>query len=147
MATDLYFPLPAVVRLLAHARASARHTMTITEVEEKLTCPGGLEWVTDSGVYLMSTGLPGLPGDNGEENLVVYADGFGPATSRAEIRHTDLGPDDFVEHLHFEDLGDMVERGTAGQAAWLWLRVVGENVEFRLARAGMQGAPPAPVPA
>ncbi|GAA3302435.1 hypothetical protein Dvina_51610 [Dactylosporangium vinaceum] len=105
--TTLYFDLPAALRLAEHAAAAAEHSLSFTESEDGAACPGALLWVADLGVYLMSGGIPGLrvdPADDTSRHEVVYADGWGEDDLNSDDRHhSDLGGDDFVEHLHLHE--------------------------------------------
>jgi hypothetical protein len=104
MAT-LTFAAPAVLELLRHAIAAPKHSSPYSQED-----PGpGLFLVKDEGVYLMSNGKPGLPGENAA-NKVVYAKGYEPLTEarrdgtdtwgeRYEKIRDAVGGDDFGEFL------------------------------------------------
>jgi len=147
MATDLFFDLPATLRLAEHAHAAAGHAPSISEHLDGQRCPGGLAWVADWGTYLMSTGLPGLhvnPDDPTSGNVVVYAEGWGPDSDRQALAATDVGGDDFVEHLHLadEDLGllDLLRTGDQHGYRWFMITVDGDHLGFSARRDG----PPRP---
>ncbi|MBF6370284.1 hypothetical protein IU469_31940 [Nocardia puris] len=93
---SLWFPRADVLGLAEHAMAATEHSLPPYDNS------GGpsLIWVKDSGIYLLSNGLPLQaptdtdPPDN--KMHVVYAHGHGHGT------HWDYGPpfaDDFVEYL------------------------------------------------
>jgi diguanylate cyclase (GGDEF)-like protein len=137
MATDLFFDLPAVLRLAEHAHAATGHAPSISEHLDGQRCPGGLEWVADWGTYLMSTGLPGLrvnPDDPTSGNVVVYADGWGPDSDRHSLAATDVGGDDFVEHLHLADndfgLLHLLRTGAQHGYPWFVITVDGDHFGF-----------------
>jgi hypothetical protein len=113
VATDLYFNLAQALRLAEHAVAAPQQSPSFSEHTDGRRCPGGLAWITDWGIYLMSTGLPGLrvdPDDPDSANVVVYAEGWGPDSDRSELAHTDIGGDDFVEHLHLATADEPAQR-------------------------------------
>ncbi len=58
--------------------------------------PAHLVLVKDAGVYLMSPGLPALPGVE-TANKVVYARGYGPDADYDELRR--VSGDDFSQHI------------------------------------------------
>jgi hypothetical protein len=144
VATDLYFNLAATLRLAEHAVAAGEHSRSFREQVDGQPCPGGLAWVADQGTYLMSTGLPGLradPQDPHSTHVVVYAEGWGPDSDRGALAHTDVGGDDFVEHLHMTTveqpgatpLIDQLRAGAVDGHRYLVVRVDGETFELRLA--------------
>ena len=103
MTTTLYFDLPAALRLAEHAAAAIEHSTSFTETEAGVACPGALLWVADAGIYLMSGGIPGLrvdPTNDASGHEVVYADGWTDEDDYHDRPDTELGGDDFVEHLH-----------------------------------------------
>ncbi len=59
-------------------------------------------FVKDDGVYLMSSGQPGLMRPDTDGHHVVYAEGWTPPSLR-NPRLTHLGGDDFAEHLHLSE--------------------------------------------
>jgi hypothetical protein len=137
MPTNLWFPLPGALRLAEHAAAAPAHFPALSEHLDGLTCLGALVWVADDGTYLMSSGDPGLRTDPADphSNAVVYADGFGPG---ADLRGTDIGADDFAEHLHLRDsepasLTTLRAAATRGHQ-WLVLTVTETEVTVRFAR-------------
>jgi hypothetical protein len=124
MALHLYFPLPETLRLAEHAVAATEHSPSFTEVEDGITCTGALIWVHDQGIYLMSGGLPRLLDPaNPESSLIVYAEGWNPDRDGFRRDYTDLGGDDFAEHLHLTEgtppLINLLR--TAHTAGYLWL--------------------------
>jgi diguanylate cyclase (GGDEF)-like protein len=142
VATDLYFDLARALRLAEHAVAAPIHEPSYTEHEEGVTCPGALVWVADDGTYLMSGGRPPLLADpdNPTSNVVVHAHGFGPGGDRHLLGGTDVGFDDFAEHLHLTDgdppLIDLLRAAAARGYRWLMLRVDGDTVTTRVSRTG-----------
>ncbi|GIJ65026.1 DUF3085 domain-containing protein [Virgisporangium aurantiacum] len=103
MTTTLYFDLPAALRLAEHAAAATEHSTSFTETEAGVACPGALLWVADAGIYLMSGGIPGLrvdPTDDASGHVLVYADGWTEEDDFHDRHDSELGGDDFVEHLH-----------------------------------------------
>jgi len=104
MAT-LKFAAPAVLELLRHALAAPKHVSPYGEDD-----PGpGLFLVKDEGIYLMSNGKSGLPGENAP-NKVVYAKGYEPLTENRrdgsdawgeqyEKIRAAVGGNDFAEFL------------------------------------------------
>jgi hypothetical protein len=148
MATDLYFNLDAALRLAEHALAAPEHNPSFTEHAEARTCPGALEWVADWGTYLMSGGRPGLrtdPDNPDSSHAVVYAEGWDEHSDRSALAATDVGGDDFVEHLHLTEpvttagqtLIDIMRAGAARGYAWLVLTVADNEMTLHLCR----GAP------
>ncbi len=99
--TDLYFDLPAALRLAEHAATAPEHAPSYSETTDGVTCPGALVFVKDHGVYLMSSGRPGPRHDHGGHH-VAFAHGWTP-DSRRNPRSTHLGGDDFAEHLHLNE--------------------------------------------
>jgi len=143
LATDLYFSLADTLRLAEHAVATAEHSPSLSEQDDRQSCPGALAWVADQGTYLMSTGLPCLLADPSDptSNVTVYADGWGPDSDRGALAHTDVGGDDFVEHLHLtttaqpgDALIDMLRAGARDGYQFLLLRVDGDALQIRLSR-------------
>ncbi len=138
MALHLYFDLTDTLRLAEHSAASTSHAPSYTEHQDGITCPGALVWVHDHGVYLMSSGLPGLKDPNRPEtNLVVHAHGWNPDTD-GHRHDPDLGGDDFVEHLHLTQqptpLIDTLHAAHTDGYRWLHLTVNAHTYEVRVAR-------------
>lgn len=103
--TDLYFDLPAALRLAEHAATAPEHAASYSESTDGVVCPGALVFVKDDGVYLMSSGRPGPRHDQGGHH-VAFAHGWTPDSLR-NPHSTHLGGDDFAEHLHLtEPLND-----------------------------------------
>ncbi len=112
MAT-LTFAAPAVLELLRHAIAAPKHSSPYSQED-----PGpSLFLVKDEGIYLMSNGKPGLPGENAP-NKVVYAKGYEPLTEkqrdgsdawgeRYEKIRAAVGGDDFAEFLPADSLKEL----------------------------------------
>lgn len=144
MPTDLYFNLADALRLAEHAVAAPEHNPSSSEQDDQQPCPGALEWVADWGTYLMSTGRPSLLTDatNPNSNLAVYAEGWGRDSDRGALAHTDVGGDDFVEHLHLTTteqpgetpLIDMLRAGARDGYRYLHLRIDGDAFQIRLSR-------------
>jgi len=140
VATDLYFPLEPTLRLAEHAVAAATHEQSFTEHEGGVACPGALVWVADDGTYLMSGGSPPLLADPDDptSNVVVHAHGYGPGSDRDLLGATDVGFDDFAEHLHLTvgdpPLIDMLHAAMPRGYRWLVLRVHRDTVTTRLSR-------------
>jgi hypothetical protein len=140
--TDLYFDLALALRLAEHAHAAPQHAPSLSEGQDRSTCPGGLVWVGDQGIYLMSTGLPKIPGDDGTPNLVAYAHGWGPNDEHRSTAETHLGDDDFAEHLHLhEPLGpggasllNLLRRGAAHGHGHLVLKITEQTVAVAVSR-------------
>ncbi len=152
MPTDLYFDLAATLRLAEHAIAAPEHTQSYSEADDGRPCPGALEWVADWGTYLMSGGRPPLLSDPDDptSNIVVYAHGWDDSSDRAALAATDVGGDDFVEHLHLTQPDDpddpsgpplitLLREGAAAGYRWLVLRVTPERVASQLSRTGPDG--------
>lgn len=138
MSIDLYFDLAATLRLAEHAAAAHDNVPSFSESEagQKRGVPA-LQWVADWGTYLISNGMPGLPGENASQrNFVVFADGWGADSNRYELAVSGVGHDDFVEHLPLHDgtpslltlLRCAHERGFA----WFVLKVNTETVAYRV---------------
>lgn len=147
MATDLYFNLSDTLRLAEHAVAAPEHSPSGSEKLDRQPCPGGLAWVADWGTYLMSTGVPGLrvdPDDPNSSNVAVYAEGWGPDSDRTALARTDVGGDDFVDHLHLSTVDrpgqvpliDQLRAGAQRGDRYLVLRVAGDTVDLLLSRTG-----------
>jgi hypothetical protein len=49
--TNLYFDLADTLRLAEHAVAAAEHCPSGSEHLDGQSCPGGLSWVADWGIY------------------------------------------------------------------------------------------------
>ncbi len=152
MSTDLYFDLAAALRLAEHAVASPEHCQSHSEQLDGRPCPGALEWVADAGTYLMSGGSPALLSDPGDphSNVVVYAEGWDDTSDRRALAATDVGGDDFVEHLHLTEpdhpddpsgppLITLLRDGAGAGYRWLVLRVSADTVVTRLSRTGPDG--------
>jgi hypothetical protein len=139
--TDLYIDLALALRLAEHAHAAPQHAPSFSERQDRSTCPGGLVWVGDQGIYLMSTGLPKIPGDDGTPNLVAYAHGWGPDEHRSTV-DTHLGDEDFDEHLHLDEplgpggasLLDLLRRGAARGDGYLVLKVTEQTLAVAVSR-------------
>ncbi len=121
MAT-LKFETSEVRKLVDHAKASPQHSATFANLLDKrfakagavpnahglykshdmdLTkIPAALILVKDSGIYLMSNGVPDLPGTS-NRNYVVYAETYGADADYHHIRRA-AGGDDFAEALTLE---------------------------------------------
>lgn len=140
---DLYFNLGRALRLAEHAFRCDQHSRSFSESDGGTDCPGGLVWAKDWGTYLMSTGRPALPGDDGSPNLVAYAHGWAPGDDHPHAADTPLGGDDFGEHLHLNDsygphglsLLELLRRGTEHHYRYLLLHVTPDTVTVRVARA------------
>ena len=140
---DLYFDLALALRLAEHAFRCDQHAQSFGEADANTDCPGALVWAKDWGTYLMSTGRPALPGDDGSPNLVAYAHGWAPGDDRPDAADTPLGGDDFAEHLHLHDpygphglpLLQLIRRGIEQHHRYLLLRVTPDTVSVRVARA------------
>ena len=79
---------------------------------DKSKIPPSMVFVKDQGVYLMSSGIPGLPGE-GSLNRVVYAKGLGKDADYDDIAHA-AGGDDFAESLPLSMFDQaMAERATS----------------------------------
>jgi hypothetical protein len=150
VATDLYFTLTETLRLAEHAIAAPAHNPSFTEHTDAQPCPGALAWVADEGTYLMSTGRPGLrvdPTNPDSSHAVVYAQGWEPDSDRRDLAHTDVGGDDFVEHLHLTStdqpgqppLIDLLRTGARRGYQYLVVSVTGDTYDLRLSRQGPDG--------
>lgn len=140
MTTTLWFDLAAVLNLAEHAHAAPEKMPSVAEYAEERACPGALIWAADTGTYLMSGGTPNLrsdPDDPGS-NIAVYAEGWGPDSDRNALGDTDIGHDDFVEHLHLGDgdppLIELLRRGVAAGHRWFVLGVTDTDLTVGLAR-------------
>jgi hypothetical protein len=139
MAIDLYFNLPAVLRLAEHATSAGTHLPSYTDHQAgQANGVPALCWVADWGTYLMSNGLPALLSDPNNEasNVVVFADGWGPDSNRSELGASDVGHDDFVEHLPLVGghLLTLLQRGHAGCHRWFVLTVTTNKITYRVSR-------------
>jgi hypothetical protein len=139
MAIDLYFDLPAVLRLAEHATTADTHLPSYPEREAgQARGVPALVWVADWGTYLMSNGLPALLSDpdNEASNVVVFADRWGPDSDRYELGASDVGHDDFVEHLPLADrhLLTLLQRGHASGCRWFVLTVTTNKITYRVSR-------------
>jgi hypothetical protein len=148
--TSLFFDLAATLRLAEHAVAAPEHHQSLTEAGDGVDCPAALEWVADFGVYVMSGGRPGLrvdPADPLSRHVVVYAHGW--EQGARDRQATDLGGDDFVEHLHlFEPVSarldgsrgscliDLIRLGAACGYQGFVIDVTGNSFTMRLSRTG-----------
>jgi len=140
--TDLYFDLALALRLAEHAHAAPQHAPSFSERQEHTTCPGGLVWVGDHGIYLISTGRPAIPSDDGAPNLVAYAHGWGPDDEHPSTAETHLGDDDFAEHLHLQEpfgprgasLLDLLRRGDAQGFRYLVVKATEQTIAVAVSR-------------
>ncbi|GIM90116.1 DUF3085 domain-containing protein [Paractinoplanes toevensis] len=140
---DLYFDLRLALRLAEHALDCDQHAPAFCDGDEGKDCPGGLVWAKDWGTYLMSTGRPALPGDDGSPNLVAYAHGWAPGDDHPDATDTPLGGDDFSEQLHLNDpygahgqsVLELLRQGNREHYRYLLLRVTPETVTVQLSRA------------
>ncbi|GHJ45871.1 hypothetical protein Cs7R123_32130 [Catellatospora sp. TT07R-123] len=103
--TRLYFSLAQTMVLAEHAMRATDHHLSLTRRDAGLPAVPALLWGKDDGTFLLSSGIPGLPRnaarpDHGQR--AVYAEGWGPGT-RQELSHTDIGGDDFTEHLELTE--------------------------------------------
>lgn len=73
-----------------------QHGFPKTEQIDFAKVPAHLQLVKDSGVYLMSSGRPHLPGKD-THNHVVYAKGYGPDADYETVSR--VSGDDFVESI------------------------------------------------
>jgi len=106
----LSFKKAGVVELLEHSRESAEHRKTWGDKENL----PGLLLVKDDGIYLMSTGIPGLgKKDGGEGSHVVYARGYGKDADYDRIRDA-AGGDDFSERLPLSYFEGYAEEEVSG---------------------------------
>ena len=96
--TVLVFNGAAALALLGSSRKAAKHS--------KAYCPGvdpgpGLEFVHDSGLYLISNEITDQP--VGVKRPVVYAEEYAPDADCDKIRDA-VGGDDFVHFLSEKEL-------------------------------------------
>jgi hypothetical protein len=120
--TRLRFAAAPVSELIAHALAAPEHSKGYGD-----NGPGvpALVFVKDEGIYLMSSGIPGIDCDGRpipkatprghvhKQNKVVYADGFGEEASHEAMRAA-VGGDDFAEYLPVDQrLADDLKRAVA----------------------------------
>ena len=113
MTATLKFDAEGVARLMAHAHGSKEWSRGFMDESEPRP---QLAWVKDSGIYLMSNGLPGLPlgGEAEEGGNVVYARGYDPRRGDVwEKCRRAVGGDDFVEYIDLAELGPMPARALA----------------------------------
>ncbi|MCA2999648.1 MAG: DUF3085 domain-containing protein [Rhodocyclaceae bacterium] len=134
MAT-LKFSTAEVRKLVDHAKAAKEHSANFEHLLDKqfakegavpnahglyrsedmdLTkIPAALDFVKDAGIYVMSNGLPSLPGTS-TRNYVVYAETYGADADYDHIRRA-AGGDDFAEalplHLFEEPLAQAEKLG------------------------------------
>lgn len=107
MAT-LVFPIAGVNELIDHAINSPDHTMAWQPDDEPQEVPAPqLMFVKDSGIYLMSNGLP-------RADEVVYAKGYDPTKADVWDKcQTAVGGDDFAEYLSVDDLFPVPDKAIA----------------------------------
>ncbi|MEV7931293.1 DUF3085 domain-containing protein [Kitasatospora sp. NPDC088779] len=129
----LRFPLADILPLAEHAAAAPDHR-TSPYSDASGAC---LIWVKDDGTYIMSNGLPHLPGKNIHHH-VVHADGWGPGTED-ELSDTPVGGHDFAEYfplnepLSSDATTTMLERLRAAVTdglRWLELEVSKDSVSL-----------------
>ncbi|MFF2618528.1 DUF3085 domain-containing protein [Kitasatospora sp. NPDC058046] len=89
----LRFPLADILPLAEHAAAAPDHRASPYS-DASGAC---LIWAKDNGTYIMSNGLPHLPGKDTHHH-VVHADGWGPGTEDG-LCDTPVGGDDFAEYF------------------------------------------------
>ena len=117
--STLRFDIEVVKKLHEHAKACERHRLSFAgqdrlygedgndepQEDKEKAAPAVLHLAKDDGIYLMSSGLPGLKGDDGK-SMVCYAKGFDPRINDNyynDARHA-VGGDDFVEDIDPETL-------------------------------------------
>ena len=139
MTINLYFDLPAVLRLAEHATTAGDNAPSFIEhVAGQTSGVPALVWVADWGTYLMSNGLPALLTDPHDpaSNVIVYADGWGHDSDRRALGASAVGPDDFAEH--FPLVGDhvltLLQRGHASGFRWFVLTVSTTEITYRVSR-------------
>ncbi|MEU8075994.1 hypothetical protein AB0B31_11130 [Catellatospora citrea] len=137
MSTPLRFQLRYVIELVEHATAASAHRPNLAETFYGIACPGAVEWVVSGdSVYLRSGGTPALLTDaaNPDSHVVVYADGWQPASGRRP-GDTELGEGDVTEHIHLNASGmpllDLCHYAHRMGAWWLTLNVVSLS-EYRV---------------
>lgn len=145
----LTFDTAAVKELFDHAMASKEHRLgfgqlcdpKLLRTGEKMPARGyadesqidksrlepSLILVKDSGCYLMSSGLPSLPGSK-TANKVVYAKGLGPDCDYDVLR-SKCGGDDFAEHLPARMFEQAVLSGAKSVTVSMTQKFI--KVEFR----------------
>lgn len=104
----LVFESAAVSELVSHAAAATEHQRPYGEEKGFPS----LLLVHDDGVYLMSSGVPGLSDPDREGRAkVVHAKGTNPTTDEDhyETARALVGGDDFVEHLPLEAFDDALK--------------------------------------
>ncbi|MFE7525794.1 DUF3085 domain-containing protein [Kitasatospora sp. NPDC057542] len=127
----LRFPLADILPLAEHAAAASDHR-TDPYSDASGAC---LIWVKDDGTYIMSNGLPHLPGKDIHHH-VVHADGWGPGTEN-ELRCTPVGGDDFAEYFPLNEplssdttttMLDQLRAAVADGLRWLELEVSEDSI-------------------
>jgi hypothetical protein len=111
MSGSCTFNVGEVRRLYEHSKASSSHRASFSQSLEKQymkdgkidhsLIPSSLELVGDNGIYLMSSGIPSLPIDKKESN-VVYCKESNPHSGNDDwydAKRDIFGGDDGVEHL------------------------------------------------
>lgn len=115
--------------LIEHALAAKSHRQPDFEASEG--GPASLMLVGDDGIYLMSSGLPGLQREDGTGNVVAYAIGFDPNRDGRDVvwdRKRDVfGGDDGVEFL---PMVDTIKRWIAAGEETIAIRVTEESIEL-----------------
>ncbi|MFD9067553.1 hypothetical protein ACFVZ3_39235 [Kitasatospora purpeofusca] len=127
----LRFPLADILPLAEHAAAAPKHR-TSPYSGATGAC---LVWVKNDGTYIMSNGLPHLPGKDTHHH-VVHADGWGPGTEN-DLGETPVGGHDFAEHLPLNDplssdpadtMLEQIRAAVADGLCWLELEVSEDSV-------------------
>jgi hypothetical protein len=105
MPVKLHFDGKAVAELIAHAKAAPEHRPLYGD---QATAKPGLWLVGDDGVYLMSNGLPPLPGNGAKPNRVVKARECDPEKVDFEdwwsMKADTFGEDDGCEFLPLDHI-------------------------------------------
>ncbi len=136
----LLFPLTDTLTIAEHAIAAPGHHQSYAQMADDVTATPALHWVKDDGTYLMSNGNPGLPADPANPHggqQVVAALGYGPDT-RQDLGHTDIGGDDFVEHIDLTDpagetqLIDALRQAATRGWEWFAIDVDGDTIAIRI---------------
>jgi hypothetical protein len=108
--TKIHFDLVGVRRLIEHAAAAPKHQR---ELGQKGRPKPALMLVGDDGIYLMSSGIPGLmvPSeipDTAPKNFVVYASECHPLSMDFDrwwsAKVSIFGGDDGCEHIDLDDI-------------------------------------------
>lgn len=132
----LTFDLAAVRELMAHAKAAPKHRPAYNdETTDINTEPAALMLVGDTGIYLVSNGLPRLEREDGKLGMkVLFASECNPETNEDwyDAKVELFGGDDGVEPITVEDIEKMLTAWGEGDWTILVIRLTETELTMSL---------------